>query len=59
MMGRQPDPQPKLFYTRLNLEKRIRKDHILRKISKLVDFDFKGFWERRGYSDEAHIPTSS
>ena len=40
MMGRQPDPQPKLFYTRLNLEKRIREDHILRKISKLVDFDF-------------------
>lgn len=40
MMGRQPDPQPKLFYTRLNLEKRIRQDHILRKISRLIDFDF-------------------
>ena len=40
MMGRQPDAQSKLFYTRLNLEKRIRKDHILKKISKLVDFDF-------------------
>jgi len=40
MMGRQPDPQPKLFYTRLNLEKRIRQDHILRKISRLIGFDF-------------------
>ncbi len=40
MMGRQPAPQPKLFYTRLNLEKRIRQDHILRKISRLIDFDF-------------------
>ena len=40
MMGRQPDAQPKLFYTCLNLEKRIRKDHILRKIARLIDFDF-------------------
>lgn len=40
MMGRQPDPQPKLFYTRLNLEKRIRQDHVLRKIAQLIDFDF-------------------
>jgi hypothetical protein len=40
MMGRQPDAQQKLFYTCLNLEKRIRKDHILRKIANLIDFDF-------------------
>jgi len=40
MMERQPDPQLKLFYTRLNLEKRIRQDHILRKIAHLIDFDF-------------------
>ena len=40
MMGRQPDTQQKLFYTCLNLEKRIRKDHILRKIERLIDFDF-------------------
>jgi hypothetical protein len=40
MMGRQPDSQPKLFYTRLNLEKRIRQDHVLRKIAQLIDFDF-------------------
>lgn len=40
MMGRQPDAQQKLFYTCLNLEKRIRKDHILRKIAAVIDFDF-------------------
>ena len=40
MMGRQPDPQQKLFYTCFNLEKRVRKDHILRKITQHIDFDF-------------------
>jgi len=38
MMRRQPDAQQKLFYTCLNLEKRIRKDHILRKITAVIDF---------------------
>lgn len=33
MMGFQSDTQQKLFYTCLNLEKRIRKDHILRDIA--------------------------
>lgn len=40
MMGRQPKVQNKLFYTKLNLDQRIRKDHILRKISTHVNFDF-------------------
>jgi len=40
MMGRQPDTQQKLFYTRLNLDKRIRKDHVLRTINSRIDFDF-------------------
>jgi len=40
MMGHQPQVQNKLFYTKLNLNKRIRKDHILRKISKHINFDF-------------------
>ncbi|CAB5099541.1 hypothetical protein D3OALGB2SA_1742, partial [Olavius algarvensis associated proteobacterium Delta 3] len=30
----------KLFYTRLNLDKRIRQDHLLRQIDNLIDFDF-------------------
>jgi transposase len=40
MMGRQSDTQQKLFYTCLNLDKRIRKDHVLRKISSHINFDF-------------------
>ena len=40
MMGRQSKVQNKLFYTAVNLEKRIRKDHLLRAVDKFVDFDF-------------------
>jgi transposase len=41
MMGYQPqDDQGKLFYYGFNLEKRIRPDHPLRKITHLIDFDF-------------------
>jgi transposase/uncharacterized protein (UPF0179 family) len=40
MMGRKKTPQSKLFYERINLEKRIRKGHILREIDRFIDFDF-------------------
>ena len=40
MMGRSPPPQGKLFYTNLNLDKRIRPSHPRRRISHLIDFDF-------------------
>ena len=40
MMGHQNDYQHKLFINGFNLDKRIRKDHILRKISENIDFDF-------------------
>ena len=40
MMGRQPDYQHKLFVRGFNLDKRIRKDHVLRKIKEKIDFDF-------------------
>ena len=40
MMGRQKKVQKKLFYTKFNLDRRIRKDHILRKINEDVNFDF-------------------
>ncbi len=40
MMGHQPANQPKLFYNRINLENRIRKDHPLRIIDQKVDFNF-------------------
>ena len=40
MMGRQPPYQHKFFISGFNLDKRIRKDHILRKIAEKIDFDF-------------------
>jgi len=40
MMGHQLDYQNKLFVTNFNLEKRVREDHILRKIKEKIDFDF-------------------
>ncbi|CAB1063801.1 hypothetical protein D1BOALGB6SA_8585, partial [Olavius sp. associated proteobacterium Delta 1] len=40
MMGRQSRVQSKLFYTASNLEQRVRKNHILRKVKGHIDFDF-------------------
>ena len=40
MMGRKAEVQNKLFYEAINLDRRIRKDHILRKFAELIDFDF-------------------
>jgi transposase len=40
MMGRQKRVQKKLFYTNFNLDQRVPKDHILRKVAKYIDFDF-------------------
>lgn len=40
MMGHQSDYQNRLFVTGFNLEKRISKDHPLRKIRERIDFDF-------------------
>jgi transposase len=39
-MGRQPKVQNKLFYTAIDLEQRVRKNHILRKVKRNIDFDF-------------------
>jgi len=58
MMGRQPDSQQKLFYTCFNLEKRVRKDHILRKIVQHVDFDFiyKQVEDKYGTKGNVSVP---
>ncbi len=36
MMGREDPPQPSLFYTSFNLDKRVRSNHPLRKVSKVI-----------------------
>lgn len=39
-MGKERAAQPALFYTRFNLEERLRKDHPLRAIDAVINFDF-------------------
>jgi transposase len=58
MMGRQPDYQNKLFITGFNLDERIRKDHVLRKITETVDFDFayKEVEETYGSNGNVSVP---
>jgi transposase len=40
MMGKQQRPQRSLFHYGINIDKRVRSDHPLRKVSELIDFDF-------------------
>jgi hypothetical protein len=40
MMGRDKPPQRSLFYIGINLDKRVRSEHALRKVAGLVVFDF-------------------
>ncbi len=58
MMGRESAPQPCLFYTGINLDKRVRSDHVLRKVARLVDFDFVygEVKESYGYNGNVSVP---
>ncbi len=58
MMGHQLDYQNKLFVTNFNLEKRVRKDHILRKIKDKIDFDFayKDVEDTYGHNGNVSVP---
>jgi transposase len=58
MMSYQDPPQRKLFYIGINLDKRIRKNHPLRKIKGLIDFDFiyKEVKDKYGYNGNESIP---
>jgi len=58
MMGRESPPQASLFYTGINLDKRVRSDHVLRKVARLVDFDFvyKEVKESYGYNGNVSVP---
>ncbi|MDZ4164443.1 MAG: IS1182 family transposase [Smithellaceae bacterium] len=40
MMGKQPRPQTSLFYVGIDIDNRVRKNHPLRKVDELIDFDF-------------------
>ncbi|HEX7233358.1 MAG TPA: IS1182 family transposase [Candidatus Binatia bacterium] len=57
MMGRDKPPQGSLFYIGINLEKRVRSEHILRKVARLVDFEFvyEEVKERYGYNGNVSV----
>ena len=58
MMGRESPPQASLFYTGINLDKRVRSDHVLRKVARRVDFDFvyTEVKESYGYNGNVSVP---
>jgi len=55
MMGRQPKIQKKLFYTKFNLDRRIRQDHILRRIKKYINFDFIYAQVKETYGSKGNV----
>jgi len=58
MMGQEPPRQPQLFYTGINLENRIRKNHSLRRIEEMLDLSFvsKEVEACYGYNGNESIP---
>ena len=58
MMGRAKPPQGKLFYEGFRLEERVRQNHPLRTIRKLVDFDFayREVKDCYGYNGNVSVP---
>lgn len=55
MMGRQPPAQAQLFYTRFNLEARVRAEHPLRAVAAQVDFDFAYQSVADKYGDNGNV----
>jgi transposase len=55
MMGQQEGFQPKLFYHQINLEQRVPRDHLLRKIQEKIDFDFVYREVQDTYGDNGNV----
>ena len=58
MMGVQEQPQSNLFHFGVNLEKRLRGNHPLRKVNELIDFDFayKAVKKFYGHNGNESVP---
>jgi len=58
MMGVQEQPQSNLFHFGVNLEKRLRSNHPLRKVNELIDFDFayKAVEKFYGHNGNESVP---
>jgi transposase len=55
MMGEENGFQPKLFYHRINLDQKVPKHHVLRKIQEQIDFDFIYQEVRDHYGDNGNV----
>jgi len=55
MMGQHSGNQPQLFYYNLNLEERVPKNHVLRKIREKIDFDFIYQEVKECYGDNGNV----
>jgi transposase len=55
MMGKQGDKQAPLFYPGFSFEKRIPSDHLLRKISKHIDFTFAYNEVKEKYGNKGNV----
>jgi transposase len=54
-MGQQGSFEPKLFYHQINLEQRVPRDHLLRKIQEKIDFDFIYSEVKDTYGDNGNV----
>src|SRR3972149_8150609 len=55
MMGMQQEPQSSLFYIGINIDKRVREDHFLRRVKQLIDFDFSYEEVKDLYGDNGNV----
>ena len=58
MMGKEESQQPQLFYTGINLEQRVRANHPLRQIARVLDlsFAYNKVKESYGYNGNVSVP---
>jgi len=56
MMGRQSKVQSKLFYIAFNLEQRVRKNHILRKVKRHIDSIYNEVKDTYGINGNESVP---
>jgi transposase len=54
-MGHEDGFQPKLFYHQINLEQKVPKNHLLRKIQEQIDFDFIYHEVKDYYGDNGNV----
>lgn len=55
MMGVQHQPQSSLFYVGINIDRRVRENHPLRKANELIDFDFAYSEVRDCYGNNGNV----